>query len=433
MSNQKTVNMLAAPVRIGSLSLSNRMVMGPMAANSPEADGGPGAQTEAFFEARARGGFGMIIAGGTVASRRAWEEKPVARALRMDIDDFIPRYARVTAAVHRHGVPIIAQLSPGFGTMGVPAPGRPTVSASPRSVTIAESAFPRGFIVPGGRTTPVSQAATLDEIRMFEDETITSAERAVKSGFDGVEVACHMSYLLVSFITPRTNWRTDEYGGSVENRARILTNIVSGIRKRVPKDYVVGLRITANDFMPDGMGVQGYIDIARQVEQCGLDYIALAPGSYETMGAGVTSVDGGMVASGEVGAFKAALATPILFQGIHDPAAAGKAIEDGHGDLAMFARPALADPDFARKVTERNQQAIVRCLRDNLCMRRMVFGMPVRCEVNPAMGRESRMGSRLPPLDRVLKAPVEKAILGLTGSEALMGMVGTLMRARKSP
>jgi 2,4-dienoyl-CoA reductase (NADPH2) len=150
------------------------------------------------------------------------------------------------------------------------------------------------------------------------------------------------------------------------------------------------------------------------------------------MGAGVTSVDGGMVASGEVGAFKAALATPILFQGIHDPVVASKAIEDGQGDLAMFARPALADPDFARKVTERNQQAIVRCLRDNLCMRRMVFGMPVRCEVNPAMGRESRVGSSLPPLDRVFRAPVEKAILGLTGSEAVMGVVGTLMGARKS-
>lgn len=427
MAKEQTANMLVSPVQIGSLTLANRMVMGPMAANSPEADGGPGAQTEAFFEARARGGFGMIICGGTVASRRAWEEKPVARALRLDIDDLIPRYANLTAAVHRHGVPIIAQLSPGFGTMGVPGPGRPTVSASPRAVTITESAFPRGFIVPGGRTTPVSQEATLDEIREFEEETIASAERAAKAGFDGVEVACHMSYFLVSFITPRTNWRTDEYGGSVENRARILTNIVSGIRKRVPKDFVVGLRITANDFMPDGMGVQGYIDVARKVEQCGLDYIALAPGCYETMSAGVTSVDGGMVASGEVRAFKTALSTPILFQGIHDPATASKAIEDGHGDLAMFARPALADPDFARKVTENHQRAIVRCVRDNLCMRRMVFGMPVRCEINPAMGRESRTGS-LPPLDRIFKAPVEKAVLSLTGSAAVMGIVGALVK-----
>lgn len=430
MANQQTGNMLVSPVRIGNLSLSNRMVMGPMAANTPEADGGPGPQTEAFFEARARGGFGLIICGGTVASRRAWEEKPVARALRLDLDELTPRYARLTAAVHRHGVPIIAQLSPGFGTMGVPARGRPTVSASPRSVTIPEAAFPQGFIVPGGRTTPVSQEATLDEIRMFEEETIAAAVRSLKGGFDGVEVACHMSYFLVSFITPRTNWRTDEYGGSVENRARILTNIVSGIRKRVPKDYVVGLRITANDFMPDGMGVQGYIDVARQVEQCGLDYIALAPGCYETMGAGVTSIDGGMVASGEVRAFKTALSTPILFQGIHDPVAAGEAIKEGHGDLAMFARPSLADPEFPRKLMENRPQEIVRCIRDNLCMRRMVFGMPVRCEVNPAMGRESRAPGSLPPLGRFLKAPVEKAILGLTRSEAVMGIVGAL--ARKS-
>lgn len=423
-------NMLASPVRIGRLELANRMVMGPMAANSPAADGGPSAQTEAFFEARARGGFGLIIAGGTTASKRAWEEKPVARTLRLDLDELVPRFRKLTDASHRHGVPIIAQVTPGFGTMGVPGPGRPTISASPRSVTIAQSAFPRGFIVPGGRTTPVSQEATLEEIRIYEQDAIDAAERAARAGFDGIEVACHMSYFLASFISPRTNWRTDEYGGSLENRARMLTNIVSGIRERVPAGFVVGLRIPVNDYMPDGMGLEGYVDVARWVEPYGLDYVALSAGCYETMSVSAPMADGGMIDSGEARAFKAALSVPILFQGVHDPVRAGRAIEEGHGDLAMFARPALADPDFPRKVQEGDTQAIVRCVRDNLCMRRMVFNMPVRCEVNPRMGRESRAPGSLPPIERIFKAPVERAVLGLTGSEVVMGVVGALANKR---
>lgn len=430
MADQGGANPLSLPVRIGTLTLANRMVMGPMAANSPAEDGSPSGQTEAFFEARARGGIGLIICGGTTATERAWAEKPVARTLRLDIREFVPRLRRVTEAVHRHGVPIIAQLTAGFGTMGVPEPGRPTISASPRSVTIPQSEFPQGFIVPGGRTTPVSTEATLEEIALYEREMVNAAEYSARAGFDGVEVACHMSYFLSSFISPRTNWRKDKYGGSLENRARMLQNIISGIRNRVSRDFVVGLRIPVNDYMPDGMGTTGYVEVARHVEQFGLDYVALAAGCYETMSHSAPSVDGGMVASGEARMFKQALSVPVLFQGVHDPVQAGKAIEEGHGDLAMFARPILADPEFPRKVIGASPSPIVRCVRDNLCMRRMVFNMPVRCEVNRRMGRESRPPGSLPEVGRFLKAPIEKAVLGLTGSKAVMGLAGKLLGAK---
>lgn len=429
MADHQGANPLGQRVRIGTLDLSNRMVMGPMAANSPADDGGPSDQTAAFFEARAKGGFGLIICGGTTATARAWAEKPVAKTLRLDVEDFVPRLRQVTGAVHRHGTPIFAQLTPGFGSMGVPGPNRPTISASPRSVTIPQSEFPQGIIVPGGRTTPVSTEASLAEIALYEHEMIEAAERAARAGFDGVEIACHMSYFLVSFISPRTNWRADEYGGSLENRARMVTNIVSGIRKRVPKDFPVGLRIPVNDYMPDGMGTAGYVEVARHVESFGLDFVSLAAGCYETMSHSAPAVDGGMVDSGEARMFKQALSVPILFQGVHDPLQAGRAIAEGHGDLAMFARQSLADPEFPHKVIGQAAEPVVRCVRDNLCMRRMVFSMPVRCEVNPRMGREARAPGSLPPLGRILKTPVESAILGLTGSPAVMGLVGKLMGA----
>jgi hypothetical protein len=144
------------------------------------------------------------------------------------------------------------------------------------------------------------------------------------------------------------------------------------------------------------------------------------------MSASAPSVDGELVDSGEAKVFKDALSVPVLIQGIHDPERAAKAIANGHGDLVMFARSTLADPDFARKVCEGRPDTIVKCVRDNMCMRRMVFGMPVRCDVNPAMGRESRSSS-IPPLDRIIKRPVEEIVLSATGSKALMGLVAKVM------
>lgn len=420
-------NVLATPFILGQLTLANRMVMGPMAANAPREDGAPSEQTMAFFEARARGGVGMIIVGGMIATTRGYAESPVKRVLRLDVDTFVPDFQKMCGAVHKHGVPIIAQIMPGFGVMGSPAPDRPNISASARRLTIPEKAFPRGFIVPGGRTTPVAEEATLDQILEYERDMVAAAERALKCGFDGVEVAAHMSYFASSFLSARTNQRTDEYGGSVENRARFLSNIVAGIRRLAPANFVVGLRITANDYMPDGQGAQGFADVARQVEAAGLDYVALSCGCYETMSASAPSTDGDLVDSGDAGIFKRTLSAPVLIQGIHDPARAAKAIAEGYGDLIMLARPMLADPDFARKVCEGRPEDIVRCVRDNYCMRRMVFNMPVRCEVNPAMGRESR-GSGLPPLERVLKGPIEKAVLTLTGSAGFMNLVGSVMK-----
>lgn len=426
MEVEPAENILTTPFKLNQATLANRMVMGPMAANSPRADGGPSEQTIAFFEARARGGVGMIIVGGMVGSARAVLECPVARALHMHDPAFVPDFRRMCDAVHRYDVPIIAEIMPGFGAMGVAAPDRPNISASARSVTIPEKAFPRGFIVPGGRTTPMAEEATLEQIKGYERDMIEAAALTVEAGFDGVEVAAHMSYFLSSFLSARTNWRTDEYGGSAENRARMLVNIVSGIRARVPKTHIVGLRITANDYMPDGQGAHGFAEIAKIVEAAGLDYVALSCGCYETMSASAPSVDGELVDSGDARIFKEMLSVPVLIQGIHDPVRAGKAITEGHGDLAMLARPMLADPDYARKVCEGHADAIARCVRDNLCMRRMVFGMPVRCEVNPAMGRESRTGS-LPPIDRVLKAPVESLVMALTGSPGFMKLVSSVM------
>lgn len=431
MTPQQIGKVLSEPVRINKLTLANRVVMGPMAANAPTQDGGPSEQTIAFFEARARGGVSMIIVGGIVATARSHEEAPFRPTLRFDVDTFIPEFRRVADAVHAHGVPIIAELMPGFGRMGVPGPGRPIISASPMNVVIPEERFPKGVLVPGGRTTPMPDEASVAEIELYERQMIDAAERVHRAGWDGVEVAAHMSYFAASFLSPRTNWRIDQYGGSVENRARMLVNIVTGIRQRLGPDFVVGLRITANDYMPDSQGVTGFAAIAKQVEAAGIDYVALAAGCYETMDMSAPTMDGGLVDNGDARVFKKALSVPVLLQGLHDPGRAAEAIAGGHGDMVMQARQMLADPEYARKASQGRIDDIVRCDRDNYCVRRLVLNMPIRCTVNHAMGRESREPGTLPPVKRLVKAPAEKVILGLTGSKWLMGLAGSVTKKQR--
>jgi 2,4-dienoyl-CoA reductase (NADPH2) len=418
---------LATPIQIGNRTLANRIVMGPMAAHAARPDGGPSEQTIAFFEARAKGGVGMIIVGGCFCTWRGIEEAQVKTGLRFIDEKFIPEFRRMAEAVHAYNTPIIGEMVLGFGPMAMPTPERPNIASSPTSVTIPEERFPRGVIVPGGVKTPMTVEATIEQIKLVEQDAIQTAINLHKAGWDGVEVAAHMSYFAATFLSPRYNKRTDEYGGSAENRGRLLANVVAGVRKAIGKDFIVGLRITANDYMPNGQGAAEFAAVAKAVEKAGIDYVALSTGAYETIDASVPLEDGILVDSGDAKIFKDVMSVPVIIQGIHDPVRAAKAVAEGHGDLAMFARPMLADAEFAKKALEGRPETITKCIRDHHCMRRMLMNMPVRCEVNPQMGRESRKGAP-PPLGRLIQAPIESAVLAITSSRPIVKFAMSLKK-----
>ncbi|APA90570.1 NADH:flavin oxidoreductase (plasmid) [Paraburkholderia sprentiae WSM5005] len=420
---------LSQPININRLTLKNRLVMGPMAATGASREGKPTAQTIAFFKARARGGVGMIIVSCSGAAR-AIAETPFAGGIRADIEEFFPDLAKLATAVHAHGTPIIGEISPSMGRMGRPGPGRDVISASPINVVMRGAVL--GMPIPGGEmATPVPREATVAEIEGLQTEMVATADRLHRAGWDGVEIPAIMSYFLASFVSPRTNWRTDQYGGSVENRARMLVDIVKGIRERVGPHFVIGLRITANDYMPDGQGPEGFVAIAKEVEKAGIDYVALVYGCYESMNRMPDRDGENLVDNGDARVFKRELSVPVMLSTLHDPLRAARAIADGHGDLVLEARQMLADPDYAQKAIEGRTNDIVRCDRDMLCARRMALAMPVRCSVNPRMGRESRKPGELAPLNRLVKAPIEPIILRLTRSPLFMGLVGRFMKKPK--
>ena len=298
---------LSSPWKIDGLTIKNRYVLSPMAVLQPTKDGHPSDQTIAFLTTRARGGAGLLIIGGTVATERGNEEAPFQPLMRFDRDDFIPGLKRMVDAVHEHDVPIFAQIFPSFGAMGVPAEGRSTRAASPKPVRMAAPRLPHGFYIPGGRTNPTPEEITKDEILEVQNDTVAAVLRAKAAGFDGVELGAHMRYLYSSFLSPRTNWRTDEYGGSAENRARILVDTIRAIRAEVGADYPVGLRMSTNDHLPDGQGPEGFAEVASIIEKEGLGYIALSDANYESMDNNVTSESGAIIEHGEPQAFRAAM------------------------------------------------------------------------------------------------------------------------------
>jgi 2,4-dienoyl-CoA reductase (NADPH2) len=420
-------DVLFAPLSIGELKLTNRIIMSPMSA-LPIADGRPNELMSAFLSDRAKGGVGLIILGSGMATRRAFEEISFKGALRFDDDEFVPGLTGLTDTIHTHGTPIVAQLTPGFGTMGKAKRGWPLIAASPKNVVMAADRFPSGIYLPFDRATKMPRAATIEEIVDAEQSMATAAVRAQRAGFDGIEVGAHMNYFLSSFLSPRSNWRADQYGGSLENRARILVNIVHGIRQRVGSKFPVGLRICCNEHVEGGQGPEEYAAIAALVEREGLDYVALVDGNYESADDSAPDADAATVEHHEAQAFRRSLSCPLMFGSVHSPRRAAEVIAAGHADAVMFGRSLLADPEYANKIREGRSRDIIACGRRNECLARQGMGVPVRCTVNPRMGREDRRPGQLPPVKRFIAAPVERAAVTAAGSQPLMGLVGKLVR-----
>jgi len=372
-------------MQIGSLSVANRICLSPIAAHSPLPDGNPSEETLAFFELRAKSGVGLIILGGTMATDFGWKGMYTTRfCLRLDHDDFLPGLQRLVARVHKHGVPFIAQLGNSFGRMG--KPGDNFVAASPVAVTIAEDRLAPVLSFPGGVTMPTPREATKAEIATIVDQTVEAARRMKRAGFDGVDLPAHVSYFLASFLSHRTNLRTDQYGGSLENRGRIVVELIQRIKLAAGPDFVVGVRMAGSEPVAGGQQIDDSLALAKAFERAGADYIALTVGGYENVDL-VMEGRGYLVRSGEGKAFRDALHIPVLLQGIHDPAQGALAITSGHCDMLMLGRSFLADAAYMTKLRLGQPDTIVRCDRNNSCVRRLMLQMPIKCSRNPALGR----------------------------------------------
>lgn len=395
---------LFEPATIGGVRLRNRLVMLPMGIAYASAIGEVTQKTIDYYAERARGGVGMITVGGVSPFGRLNLNTPLLNA-----DWFMAGHYELVEAVHAEGAAICAQL---FHTGRAQYPwvleGRQPVSAS--DVTC---------LYLGEYTYPKPRPLEIHEIYEMMDKWAEAAGRAKKVGYDFVELhACH-GYLIEQFMSPFTNKRTDEFGGSLENRMRFPLELLRRVRKVVGEKYPVGFRLGAEEFVEGGITIKDSPVMAKMLEEGGAAYVSVTCGIRETHDKAMDTMaakEGWKQYIWE--AIKAAINIPVIIGGgLRTPAYCESLLANGSGDFIGLARPLLADPHWLDKVREGKIDDICPCISCLECLhgstRRRQGGGARRCSVNPSAGREREFME-------LKRAAVKKKVLVVGGGPAGM-------------
>lgn len=375
------------PGLVNKMLVKNRLVLPPITTNFATENGAVSDQMIAYYVERAKGGVGTIIV------ENAQIDYPVGKNVtlqsRIDDDKFIGGFSDLTDAVKVYGTTIILQIQHS---------GRETTWAiTEGNQPIAPSPIPCGFL----KVQP--RELTIPEIEELIEKFVEGADRAKRSGFDGVEVHGAHGYLIAQFMDPYTNRRQDEYGGSFEKRMRFPLQIVRRIRDKVGEDYPIYFRFCADEFVEGARKIDESIRIAQFMEQeAGVDYLDISVGIYESRWAITPPMAFSEGCMYELAAqIKEAVDIPVQAVGkIRTPEMAERILQEGKADFVAVGRTLVADPYWPKKAKEGRVDEIRRCLSDlEGCLGHHVFpGLRMRCTVNPDVGREREFAVLQPAL-----------------------------------
>ncbi|MDE3204666.1 MAG: mycofactocin system FadH/OYE family oxidoreductase 2 [Acidobacteriota bacterium] len=387
MSGGSRYRHLFSPLRVGSLTLRNRVVFSAHLTNYATQDGRPSEQHAAYYAARAAGGAGLIITEEHSTHPTDW---PYEKLIHGFHEDVIPGYRRITEAVHAHDVPILAQINHNGGQASSMYTRLPVWAPSP---------------VPDPLFREVPKAVEAHEIAEIVAGYAKVAEHCLRGGFDGIELQCSHSSIVRGFLSPATNRRTDAYGGSLPNRARLLLEIVDAVRQAVGPRPVLGVRLCGDELIEGGTTIADAVEVARLVEATGqVDYIntsiGVATATLYMIEASMRIPPG--YAMFIPSAIRQAVSLPVVGVGrFKDPLQADRALAEGQCDLVGVVRGQIADPDFTAKARSGHAEQIRTCLSCNQeCVGRMGLNRWLGCIENPRTGRESVTASVAPPRAR---------------------------------
>ena len=309
-------------------------------------------------------------------------------------DDVLPGYRRITDAVHAHGVPIFAQINHNGGQASSMYTRLPVWGPS----AVADPLFRE-----------VPKAIDHGEIAEVIAGYADVAARCRQGGFDGIELQCSHSSIVRGFLSRATNRRTDDYGGSLENRARLLHEIVAAVREVIGRDLALGVRLCGDELIENGITIDETVEVARAVEASGMvDYINTSIGVAT---ASLFMIEASMHIPPDYAMFipsaiRKAVDLPVVGVGrFKDPLQAERALAQGHADLIGIVRGQIADADFTAKARSGNHHDIRLCLSCNQeCVGRMGLNRWLGCIENPLTGRESlqSVDLRVGPTKRVV-------------------------------
>jgi 2,4-dienoyl-CoA reductase-like NADH-dependent reductase (Old Yellow Enzyme family) len=365
---------LFSPIRIGSVELANRICLTGHGTGMGR-DFKPDARQIAYYAERALGGVGLIMLG----SQQVHPSSPGITNLLCNFDDsIIPGLRDIAAAVHNHGCRIFGYLS----HMGFAA------SARPRALWSASAVYDQ-------RYGEVAHAMTHDEMRELVLAYAAAAMRNLIAGMDGIEIHCGHGLLLAQFLSPRTNRRTDAYGGSLENRVRFPGEVLAAVRSQIGPRVPLGIRISGDELVEDGLDVAAVRAIVPLLVAAGnLDFVDVSAGN-----------DGDLISNmlheppmglpdapfaAVAGAIRAAVNVPVIHgTRIHTPALAERVLAAGHADIVGMCRALIADPHLPDKARSGRASAIVPCVAcEQACLGRLHRGQHISCVGNPRTGRE---------------------------------------------
>lgn len=388
---------LLEPITIGAMKLKNRMVMSPMLTCLATHDGGVTEELLAYYSERARGGIGAIIS--EYCSIDSKESRARAHQLGAHSDDFIPGLSKLAETIRSGGAKAILQICHAGRQTRREYMGRQPLAPSP---------------VPNLGEMP--RELTIAEIEGIQNAFAEAAGRVKQAGFDGVELHGANGYLLSQFLAPFTNRRTDKYGNGLENRSLFALETVKKVREKVGDQFTVGYRMNGSDFIPDGLTAESASRFAGMLEKAGVDYVHVSGGIQESWQYMVQPMYVEKALLVPLAAqVKKVVGVPVVTVGSLNVETAEKALRENKADLVAFGRSMIADPELPRKLATGKEEDIRPCIRGNEgCISNTSIQRALRCEVNPAAGREADF--------RVTPAPRKKAVVviggGIAGMEA---------------
>jgi 2,4-dienoyl-CoA reductase-like NADH-dependent reductase (Old Yellow Enzyme family) len=380
------MNPLLTPARIGPAEIKNRIVMPPMTTRTSDAEGFVTDDSVAYYMARVRGGVGLITV------EMASPEK-CGRHRRHEIgiydDRFLPGLQRLVGEIHRGGAKASIQLGHGGGHTRADICGETPIAPSAIPHPVYETTF----------ATIVPQEMTKARIAETIAAHVAAAVRAKQAGFDCVEIHAAHGYLISQFHAPFENRRTDEYGGSLENRARFGLETLRAVKAAVPELGVI-YRLSVEDFFPGGLIFDEGRQIAHWAASGGADALHISAGHYRSLPSAQIVLPPMSYPDGTFLDFaadvKSKVAVPVIAVGrLGDPALAQDAVASGKADFIALGRTLVADPQWVEKVAR--GEPVRRCLACNTCINEMRGGARIGCVVNGAAGRETLFAEPRPP------------------------------------
>ena len=406
---------LFSELKIGKRTLKNRIITSPTGETMPSFDGSISTQVVDYYTEKAKGGAGAVTWGILAVEFPRGKTGDVKN--RADTPKVIKDMNRMAESIQRYGALFIPQLfHAGAMTTAEAAEGNLPACVSDKEVEHL-------YISRYRKAGPMHELTT-EEIKEMVQKFVKAAKICQRAGADGVNIHCAHGYLVNQFLSPDTNARTDEYGGSFENRIRFGIEVIEGIRKAVGPDFILGARIPGREWVTNAMTEEECVEFARRMEKAGCDYLDVSAGLNMSQAKVIeTEVYPQGSKLDYALPIKAAVSIPVGTNGmLRDPQFCDDLIREGKVDFVLMARALICDPYWPQKASEGRVDEIRPCISCNDgCMGRVRLGYHLSCALNPVAGRETHLG-------KVLKVQDPKKVAVIGGG--LAGMQAAIVAAQ---